>query len=89
MQTLAGSLARTAAAREPLQTDNGWAERLRRPGAALGQGGAADDDPAAAALEAEVRATGEIIRRVAHQFARHQRVHEGRAEVLGGALAGA
>ncbi len=111
MQALAASLARTAGAREPVQGDNGWAERLRRLGAALGQGGPADADPAAAAqarlvaaLEAEVRAStaqllalhglngnasGEIIQRVARQFARHERVPEGRAAVLGGALAGA
>jgi hypothetical protein len=111
MQTLAASLARTAAAREPVQGDSGWAERLRRLGAALGQSSTADADPAAAAqarlaaaLEGEVRAStaqllvlhglngqasGEIISRVAHQFARHERVPEGRAAVLGGALAGA
>ncbi len=111
MQTLAASLARTAVARETVQGDNGWAERLRRLGAALGQSAATETDPAAAAqarlaaaLEAEVRtntaqllalhglqgsASGEIISRVAYQFARHERVPEGRAAVLGGALAGA
>jgi hypothetical protein len=111
MAALAASLARTAAAREPVLGDSGWAERLRRLGAALGQGGAADADPAAAAqsrlaatLEAEVRAntarllalhglngnaSGEILSRVAHQFTRHERVPEGRAALLGGALAGA
>ena len=111
LQTLAASLARTAVAREPVQGDSGWAERLRRLGAALGQGPATDADPAAAAqarlaaaLAAEVRAntaqllalhglqgsaSSEIISRVAHQFAHHERVPEGRAAVLGGALAGA
>ncbi len=58
----------------------------------------------AVVLEAEVRAStaqllalhglngsvsGEIISRVAQQFARHDRLPEGRAAVLGGALAGA
>ena len=111
MQTLAASLARTAVAREPVPLDGGWAERLRRLGAALGQSAATDADPAAAAqtrlaaaLEGEARAStaqllalhglngsasSEIIHRVAHQFARHERVPEGRAAVLGGALAGA
>jgi hypothetical protein len=111
MQALAASLARTAVARETVHSDSGWAERLRRLGAALGQSPASQADPAAAAqarlaaaLEAEVRAStaqllalhglqgsasGEILQRVAHQFARHERVPEGRAAVLGGALAGA
>jgi hypothetical protein len=58
----------------------------------------------AAALDAEVRqsttqlielhgleghAQGEILQRVAGQFARHQRVPEGRAAILGGAVTGA
>lgn len=111
MAALAASLARTAGARELVLGDNGWAERLRRLGAALGQAAPADADPAAAAqsrlaatLEAEVRAdtaqllalhglngsaSGEILSRVAHQFTRHERLPEGRAALLGGALAGA
>ena len=111
MQTLAASLARTAVAREAVAADSGWAERLRRLGAALGQGADSPVDPAAAAqarlvaaLQAEVRAStaqllalhglngkasGDIIQRVAQQFSHHERVPEGRAAVLGGALAGA
>jgi Domain of unknown function (DUF3482)/50S ribosome-binding GTPase len=44
MQVLAASLARTALAKAPVDEDSGWAERLRRLGAALGkkdEGGAA------------------------------------------------
>ena len=111
MHVLAASLARTATAREPLPVDSGWGERLRRLGAALGQGSASEADPATAAqarlataLENEVRSStaqllalhglngnvgNEIIGRVGLQFARHDRVPEGRAAVLGGALAGA
>ena len=112
MQALAQSLARTALARELLEAGDGWAERLRRIGAALGSNpGAQRADPAAAAQErlgatlaAEARvntgrllrlhglagsAEDEILGRVAGQFDVHQRVSEGRAAVLGGAVTGA
>jgi hypothetical protein len=109
MQALADSLARIAAAREPLDDEPGWAERLRRLGAALGQrstGSAAVQAQArlAQALQAEVRAStarllalhglegrveDEILARVASQFALRERVPEGRAAIVGGAVTGA
>jgi hypothetical protein len=109
MQALAESLARCAMAREPLDDEPGWAERLRRLGAALAQLG--DRGPAAQAqarlalaMQGEVRAsTGrllalhgldgraedEILARIAGQFTLRERVPEGRAAIVGGAVTGA
>jgi hypothetical protein len=109
MQTLAGSLARSAAAREAVAEPAGLRDRVRQLGAALAQ--REEADPAALAqqrltqaLALEVSgstarlvalhglrgtAPGEILSRVASQFARHERVPEGRAAIFGGALTGA
>jgi hypothetical protein len=109
MQTLAESLARVAVAREAVEGDAGWADRLRRLGAALTQSEgtspvAAAERRLAAALDAEVRnsttrllalhglqgqAQGEILARVQAQFTHHERVPEGRAALVGGAVSGA
>ncbi|MDP2004168.1 MAG: GTPase domain-containing protein [Rubrivivax sp.] len=119
MHTLAQSLARTAALREPVAPAAGLGERLRQLGATLarsaggssGDGSGEDGDPAAAAqhrlvqaAQAEAREStaqlvalhglqgrveDEIIGRVQAQFAVRERVPEGRAAILGGALTGA
>jgi hypothetical protein len=108
MQALADSLARMAAAREPV-AGGGWAEPLKRLGAALAQ--REDAGPTAAAqqrladaLQQEVQAStsrlvalhglqgtaqAEILARVATQFAVVEKVSEGRAALIGGAVTGA
>jgi hypothetical protein len=80
------------------------ARRLDADAAAAADPAGAAQQRLAAALEAEVRqsttqlielhgleghAQGEILQRVAGQFARHQRVPEGKAAILGGAVTGA
>ena len=90
---VAGGFARVACMANTLPAnDSGWVTGLIVRAAEL------------AALDAEVRqsttqlielhglqghAQGEILDRVAGQFARHQRVPEGRAAILGGAVTGA
>jgi hypothetical protein len=66
MQVLAASLARTALAKELVDEDSGWAERLRRLGAALGkkdEGGAAEaaQQRLAQALAGDARASTEQL----------------------------
>jgi hypothetical protein len=109
MQALAESLALLAGQREAVEGDSGWADRLRRLGAALAQRG--DATPAAAAQrrlaeagDGVVRASttrllalhgvpgqvqGEILARVATQFTVRERVSEGGAAIVGGAVSGA
>lgn len=117
MRLLAHSLARCAAAREPVVETAGLADRLRQIGNAITR---RDDElrPEAAAqhklmarLEAEARDStaalvalhglqpagdargasvqSQILTRVAEQFAVRERLPEGRAAVLGGAITGA
>lgn len=118
MRLLAHSLARCAAAREPVADAGGFGDRLRQLGNAIAR---RDDDPGspeaaarqrlAGLLESEARdstaalvalhglqpAAGsqpdsvqnQILGRVAEQFATRERVPEGRAAVLGGAITGA
>jgi Domain of unknown function (DUF3482) len=66
MQVQAASLARMAMAKEVVDEDSGWAERLRRLGAALGkkdEGGAAEaaQERLAQALAADARASTEQL----------------------------
>jgi Domain of unknown function (DUF3482) len=66
MQVQAASLARMALAKEVVDEDSGWAERLRRLGAALGkkdEGGAAEaaQERLAQALAADARASTEQL----------------------------
>ena len=114
MGVLARSLARTANARQPIESTRGLTDAVKRLVGRVGPVfGAAtnssdpveqaratlaarlDDDVRASTAELlalhglEGRAQGEILARVAAQFDVRERVHEGKAAVLGGLLSGA
>jgi hypothetical protein len=101
MQALAASLAALAAAREPVD-EVGWFERLRRAGrgAAPSRAERALHDQLAAEMQRSTEvllelhglagsAAPEILDRVASQIQRHDKVDEGKAALVGGAVSGA
>jgi Domain of unknown function (DUF3482)/50S ribosome-binding GTPase len=81
MQVLADSLARAALAKEVLQADASWAERLRRLGAALGK--ADDNSPADLAQQRLATSLAEDASRSTEQLLRlHQLDGQVQAEIL-------